>query len=74
MLSNLLLANIIILSCFFFLFLVMRSNFLIIPVVKEEIKVKLVLAIPTGPLTTLVDEMIQTPLLVAFKTIKTLST
>ena len=52
----------------------MRSNFLIIPVVKEEIKVKLVLAIPTGPLTTLVDEMIQTPLLVAFKTIKTLST
>ena len=74
MLSNLLLANIRILSCFFILFLVVRSNFSIIPVVKEEIKVKLALVIPTGALTTLVDEMIQTPLLVAFKAIKTLST
>ena len=69
MLLSLLLANIRILSCFFFLFLVMLSNFLIIPVVKEKIKVKLALAIPT----TLVKEMIDTPPLVALKTIKILS-
>ena len=51
----------------------MLSNFLIIPVVREKIKVKLALAIPAGAPTTLADEMIQTPLLVALKTIKTLS-
>ena len=49
------------------------SKFLIIPVVREKIRVKLALAIPTGALTTLADEMIQTPLLVALKTIKILS-
>ena len=42
-----------ILSCFFLLFLVILSNFLIIPVVKEKIKVKLVPAIPTGAPTHL---------------------
>ena len=73
MLLSLLLANIRILSCFFFLFLVIFSNFLTIPVVREKIKVKLALAIPTGAPTTLADEMIQTPLLVALKTIKILS-
>ena len=73
MLLNLLLANIKILSCFFFLFLFMLSNFLIIPVVREKIKVKLALAILAGAPTTLVREMIDTPLLVAFKAIKTLS-
>ena len=73
MISSLLLANIRILSCFFFLFLVIFSNFLTIPVVREKIKVKLALAIPTGAPTTLADEMIQTPLLFALKTIKTLS-
>ena len=36
-------------------------------------KVKLALATPTGPPTTLVNEMIDTPPLVALKTIKTLS-
>ena len=51
----------------------MLSNFLLIPVVREKIKVKLALAIPTGAPTTLVDEMIDTPPLVALKTIKTLS-
>ena len=51
----------------------MLSNFLIIPVVWEKIKVKLELDIPTGAPTTLVDEMVQTPLLVALKTIKILS-
>ena len=57
-----------------FLFvLVMLSNFLIIPVVREKNKVKLALAIPTGAPTILVNEIIDTPLLVALKTIKILS-
>ena len=51
----------------------MLSNILIIPVVREKIKVKLALAIPTGAPTTLADKTIQTPLLVALKTIKILS-
>ena len=73
MLSSLLLAKIRILSCFFVLFLVMLSNFFIIPVVKENIKVKLVVAIPTGAPTMLVKEMIDTPAAIALKTIKILS-
>ena len=73
MLSSLLLANIRILSCFLVLFLVMISNYLIIPIFKEKIKVKLALAIPTGAPTILAAEMIQTPLLVALKTSKILS-
>ena len=72
MLSRLLLANIRILSCFFSLFLVMFSNFLTIPVVRKKIKVKLALAIPTVARTILVNEIIDTPLVVALKTIKTL--
>ena len=51
----------------------MLSNFLIIPVVREKIKVKLALAIHTGVRTTLVNEMIDTPALAALKAIKTLS-
>ena len=73
MLLSLLLAYIRISSCFFFLFLVIFSNFLTIAVVKEEIKVKLALAIPTGAPAILVNEIIDTPPLVALKTIKTLS-
>ena len=72
MISSLLLANIRILSKFFFLLLVMLCNFLIYPFVREKIKVKLALAIPTGAPTTLAGEMIQTLLLVALKTIKIL--
>ena len=72
-LLSLLLAKIRILSCFFFLFLVIFSNFLTIPVVREKIKVKLALAIPTGAPIILVNEIIDTPPLVALKTIKTLS-
>ena len=49
------------------------SNYLTIPVVKEKIKVKLALAIPTGAAAILVNEIIDTPLLVALKTIKVLS-
>ena len=55
MLFSLLLANIRILSCFFFLFLIMLSNFFIIPVVKEKSKVKLAPAIPIGAPTTLAE-------------------
>ena len=53
MLSSLILANIRILSYFFFLFLVILSNFSIIPVDGEQIKVKLAFAIPTGAQTHL---------------------
>ena len=66
MLLSLLLANII-LSCFFFLLLVMLSNFLIISVVKEKVKVKLALALPTGAPTILVKEMIDTTPLAKLK-------
>ena len=55
------------------MFLVMVSNVLIIPVVKEKIKVKLVLAIPTGAPTVLTKEMINTPLVVVLKKNKILS-
>ena len=51
----------------------MLSNFLIIPVVIERIRVKLALAIPTGAPTTLVNKIINTPPLAALKTVKTLS-
>ena len=67
MLLSLLLANIRILSCFFFLLLVMLSNFLIIPVVTRKIKIRLALAIPTGAPAKLTDEIIQTPPLAALK-------
>ena len=71
MLSSLLLANIRILSFFFFLFFAMLSNFMIIPVVREKIKVKLAFAIPTGA-PTLPNEMIDTAPVVALKAIKVL--
>ena len=72
MILNLLSANIRILSCFFFLFLVICSNFLMIPVDKEKIKVKLALTIPTDVPITLVNEIIDIPLVVALKIIKIL--
>ena len=73
MLLSLLLANIKILSCFFLFVSCYVSNFLTIPVVREKNKVRLALAIPTGAPTLLVNEIIDTPLLVALKTIKILS-
>ena len=57
---------------FFFLFLIL-SNFLIIPEVKERIKVKFALAIPTRAPITIVNEIIDTPSFVAETTIKNLS-
>ena len=57
-----------------FLFsLVIFNNFLVIPVVRKNIKVKLALVIPTGAPTMLVNEKVDTPLVVALKTIKILS-
>ena len=45
-----------------------------IPVVTEKIKVKLALTIPTdSPIVVLVNEIIDTPLVVALKTINILS-
>ena len=38
----------------------MFSNFLTIPVVREKIKVRLALAIPTGATTILANEIIDT--------------
>ena len=61
MLLSLLLANIRILSCFFFLFLVIVSNFLNIPVFRENIRVKLALPIPTDAPIILVNEIIDIP-------------
>ena len=49
------------------------SKFFIILVFRERIKVKLAPAIPAGAPTTLVEEIIQTPSLVALKTIIILS-
>ena len=51
----------------------MFSNFLMIPVDKEKIKVKLALIIPTDAPITLVNEIIYIPLIVALKIIKTMS-
>ena len=73
MLLSLILAGIRILSSFFFLFLVIFSNFLTVPVVRERIRVKTTLAIPIGAPTIHVNETIDTPPLVAIKTIKNLS-
>ena len=55
---------------FLFFFLVISSNFLTIPVVREKNKVRLAFAIPAGALTILVNEIIDSPPLVELKTIK----
>ena len=57
-LVSLLLERSSILSWFFFSFLVILSNFLIISVVTEKIKAKLALAIPTGASITVVKKFI----------------
>ena len=48
----------------------MLSNFFIIPVVREKIRVKPAPAIPTGVPTTLTEELRQNPPLVGLKKIK----
>ena len=54
---------------FFLFFLVIFSNFLVIPVVREKIRVKIALAISTGAPVILVNEIIDTPPLAAIKTL-----
>ena len=68
-LFNLLLASITILLCFFFLFFVIFNSFFIIPVIKENIRVKEALASPAGIPITLVKEIILILPLVVGKTI-----
>ena len=70
MLFDLILTIIIILLCLFSLFLVVLNNFFIIPVVKENTRVKLALAIPAGAPITLAKEIINTTALIADKTIE----
>ena len=53
---------------FFFLFIF--SNVLTISLVREKIKVKLALAIPTGAPTILINEIIDTPPVAALKQLK----
>ena len=55
---------------FLFFFVILSNLFIIL--VTEKIRVKLTPAIPTGVPTILTDEKIQTPPLVALKTIKTI--
>ena len=57
----------------FLFFLVIFNNFLVVPVDREKMKVKIAIAIPTGAPTILVNEEIDTPPVVALKTIKILS-
>ena len=73
MLLSLLLSNRRILSCFFFLLLVIFNSFLTILVAIERINVKLVPAVPAGTPVMLADEIIHVPLPSALKIMKILS-
>ena len=70
---NLLLADITILLCFFFLFRVVFNNFFTIPVDIENTRLKLAVAIRTGDTITVANEAIEMLSLVTDKTIKELS-
>ena len=72
MLFNLFLANITILLCFFFLFLVVFNGFFIIPVEIENVRVKLALTIPTDAKITVANDAIETLLVVIDKTVNDL--
>ena len=63
----------IILLCFFFLFLNILNTFFITPVTRENARLKLALAVSTGTLITLVKEIMLISQLVADKTIEALS-
>ena len=73
MLFNLLLANIAILLCFFFLFLVVFNSFFTIPVEIENARLKLALTIPTGAPMAVANDAIQMLLVATDKTINDLS-
>ena len=73
MLFNLLLASITIILYFLFLFPLVFNNVFTIPVVIENAKLKLALAIPTGAPITVANDAIDSPSFAADKTIKDLS-
>ena len=72
-LFNLFLANITILLCCFFLFRVVLNKFLTIPVVIENGKLKLALAIPIGAPITVANKALAILLPLAEKKIMVLS-
>ena len=57
---------------FLVFFLDLLNNFLVISVVREKLTVKFAFAIPTGVPKILFNEQIDTPTVVALKTIKIL--
>ena len=61
MLFNLLLANIIILLCFFFLFHIVFKNLFTNPDVIENLKLQLAPIIPAGTPITLANDAIEIP-------------
>ena len=69
MLFNLLLANTTILSCFFFLFLVVLNSFFTIPIEIENARQKLAPVIPTGAPMTVANDVIEIVPVVTDKTI-----
>ena len=73
MLFNLLLANIIIFLCFFFLFRVVFNRFFTIQVDNENVRIRIALAIPIGVPITVANYAIEILPLVADKTFKKLS-
>ena len=73
MLFNLLLGPIEILLCFFFLFRVVYSGFSMIPLVNENAKLKLALAIPTGAPISLKKDGMEKSTLFSDKAIKEFS-
>ena len=73
MLFNLLLANIAILLCFFFLFLVVFNSFFTIPVEIENARLKLALTNPTGAPMAVANDAIQMLPVATDKTINDLS-
>ena len=72
MLFNLLLANITVLLCFFFLFHVFNS-FFTIPVKIDNARLKLAVTIPTGASITIANDAIEMLPVVTDKTINDLS-
>ena len=69
MLFNLLLVNITILLCFFFLSRVVLKYFVTVPVIFENAKLRLALTIPTGAPITIANDGIETIPAVAEETI-----
>ena len=70
MLFNLLLVNITILLCFFFLSRVVLKNFVTVPVTFENAKLRLALAIHTGAPITIANDGIEMIPVALEKTIK----